>query len=92
MPPIPPDQQSPYGGEAPTASAPELIELWERATVLKFFGGDKRLDRSAAEVEGMACDLGWIKSTCGPIGVSRKCTYRDRNRGCFPYGNFSERG
>ena len=43
MPPIPPDQQAPYGGEAPTASAPEPIELWERATVLKFFGGDKPL-------------------------------------------------
>ena len=43
MPTIPPDQQAPYGGEAPTASAPEPIELWERATVLKFFGGDKPL-------------------------------------------------
>jgi hypothetical protein len=43
VPPIPPDRQSPYGGEAPTASAPEPIELWERATVLKFFGGDKPL-------------------------------------------------
>jgi predicted DNA-binding transcriptional regulator AlpA len=45
MPPIPPDQKSPHPVETPNVETPERTEteLWERKTVLKFFGGDRPL-------------------------------------------------
>jgi predicted DNA-binding transcriptional regulator AlpA len=48
MPPIPRDQRSPFPSETPNVETtePTEIELWERKTVLKFFGGDKPLHPS----------------------------------------------
>ena len=57
------------------AAAPEPIELWERATVLKFFGGNKPLHQSTL-YRGMKNDLyprpifvagnavRWVRSEC----------------------------
>jgi hypothetical protein len=53
MPPVPPDQRSPYPVETPNVETPEL---WVRETVLRFFGGEQPLHVSTL-YRGIKCKI-----------------------------------